>query len=50
MAPTHAIGLRPIRSDSSPSSGIITSATTMTAICSSCEVVDETPEWIVVVT
>ncbi len=43
IAPVHAIGLRPMRSESIPSSGIVTRATTMTAICSSCEVVAETP-------
>lgn len=50
IAPTQTIGLRPMRSERMPSSGIVISATTITAICSSCEVVSETPESIVVVT
>ena len=38
--PTQAIGLRPTRSESMPSSGISTSATTITTIWTTCEVVD----------
>ena len=43
IAPTQTIGLRPIRSERMPSSGMVTRATTITAICSHCEVVAETP-------
>ena len=42
--PTQAIGLRPTRSESMPSSGISTSATAITTIWRYCEVVDDTED------
>jgi hypothetical protein len=41
-APTHTTGLRPIRSERMPTSGMVSSATTMTANCRSWDVVSET--------